>query len=371
MAAARRSATFDGDQGGAKKQPENSTDNNAPPHRSVVRQVRGEAKVAANPLSALSTIALELHRACRKEAVDAFQRWALERLRTQVPFDAALWASGAFDEAGRPVVHNMVLVDRPPELMADYELVKYDDLLARRNVANQGVALFENSIAQNPAWSREVVAYLAKWRIAHALSCITVDPLTRLSTAIALWRDPGSPPYREDERELFEALMPHFIETYAACRIARLDRPVSQPPGTPFVDAIADELEHLQVAPPDFLRLLRAEWPEWHGPRLPEPIRHLVRRGAAVRYVGRRIALRATRMNDVFLLQARERHSADALSDRELEVARLCATGSTYKEIAQRLDISPATVRNHLSSVFAKLQIGKQSELATALRVLD
>ena len=49
-------------------------------------------------LSALSTLALEMHRACRETPVNEYQSWALDRLKTHIPFDSALWASGAFNK---------------------------------------------------------------------------------------------------------------------------------------------------------------------------------------------------------------------------------------------------------------------------------
>jgi DNA-binding NarL/FixJ family response regulator len=44
------------------------------------------------------------------------------------------------------------------------------------------------------------------------------------------------------------------------------------------------------------------------------------------------------------------------LSTRELEVLRLVATGSSNKEIASTLVIAEGTVKNHLTSILAKLQ---------------
>ncbi|MGU3435976.1 helix-turn-helix transcriptional regulator [Actinomycetes bacterium M1A6_2h] len=53
-----------------------------------------------------------------------------------------------------------------------------------------------------------------------------------------------------------------------------------------------------------------------------------------------------------------------ALSSREAEVARLAAGGSTNKQIADVMVLSPRTVETHLSKVFAKLGIGTRAELA-------
>ncbi len=52
------------------------------------------------------------------------------------------------------------------------------------------------------------------------------------------------------------------------------------------------------------------------------------------------------------------------LSARQLDVARLVATGETNKSIAQRLHISVHTVEHHLTGIFARLGIRSRSQLA-------
>jgi DNA-binding CsgD family transcriptional regulator len=43
---------------------------------------------------------------------------------------------------------------------------------------------------------------------------------------------------------------------------------------------------------------------------------------------------------------------------RELDVARKFAEGFSYQDLAAAMHISPATVRNHLKNIYAKLGIG-------------
>jgi DNA-binding NarL/FixJ family response regulator len=52
------------------------------------------------------------------------------------------------------------------------------------------------------------------------------------------------------------------------------------------------------------------------------------------------------------------------LSTRELEVLRLLAAGKANSDIARELFLSPYTVRNHISSILAKLQIANRTEAA-------
>ena len=52
------------------------------------------------------------------------------------------------------------------------------------------------------------------------------------------------------------------------------------------------------------------------------------------------------------------------LSERELDVLRLLAAGKANNDIARELFLSPYTVRNHISSILAKLQIANRTEAA-------
>jgi DNA-binding NarL/FixJ family response regulator len=67
------------------------------------------------------------------------------------------------------------------------------------------------------------------------------------------------------------------------------------------------------------------------------------------------------RVLEVTRRQALPRHRAaaraDALTDRELDVLRLMATGASNTEIAAALVVSEATVKTHVGSIFAKLGV--------------
>lgn len=50
------------------------------------------------------------------------------------------------------------------------------------------------------------------------------------------------------------------------------------------------------------------------------------------------------------------------LTEREREILDLIARGETNADIAQRLVLSPHTVRNHISNIFSKLQVADRAQ---------
>jgi DNA-binding NarL/FixJ family response regulator len=56
------------------------------------------------------------------------------------------------------------------------------------------------------------------------------------------------------------------------------------------------------------------------------------------------------------------------LTEREREVLELVAKGRSNAEISRQLRISPKTVRNHVSNVFAKLQVSDRAQAIVRAR---
>jgi DNA-binding NarL/FixJ family response regulator len=54
----------------------------------------------------------------------------------------------------------------------------------------------------------------------------------------------------------------------------------------------------------------------------------------------------------------------DKLTEREAEVLRLVARGFNNADIAERLHLSEGTVRNHVSAIFAKLEVSDRTQAA-------
>lgn len=58
------------------------------------------------------------------------------------------------------------------------------------------------------------------------------------------------------------------------------------------------------------------------------------------------------------------------ISARELEVLELLAAGRSNKEIANRLNVSPNTIKTHVANLFGKLEVKRRTEAILRAREL-
>lgn len=71
-----------------------------------------------------------------------------------------------------------------------------------------------------------------------------------------------------------------------------------------------------------------------------------------------------------FLSQRRGELAVALLTPREVEMLQLAANGMSAREAAERLDLSPSTVKTHLENIYRKLEVSdKPSAVATAMRL--
>ncbi len=56
------------------------------------------------------------------------------------------------------------------------------------------------------------------------------------------------------------------------------------------------------------------------------------------------------------------------LTEREVEVLRLISQGLNNQEIARKLFLSPKTIRNHITSIFSKLQVADRAQAIVRAR---
>ena len=172
----------------------------------------------ANALPLLSRLLLDLHRGARDIAADCFQHWALERLRRDLHFDSAIWASGAGSDQG-PIFHSIHLQHLPAQLLLDYEPLKPHDRLFAQCMAMPGVTIRADGRIDLPEIFQP---YLDRYKLAQGLCTMTMDEATALLTGVSLYRSDHAHAFSDDEAALMNAVFPHLQETESRNKLLRL-----------------------------------------------------------------------------------------------------------------------------------------------------
>ncbi len=69
-------------------------------------------------------------------------------------------------------------------------------------------------------------------------------------------------------------------------------------------------------------------------------------------------------LNSKLIARDLDKEKVERLSNREIEVLKLVSVGMFNKEIGKKLDISERTVKNHMSSIFKKLECTDRTQAA-------
>lgn len=308
----------------------------------------------------LSTLLLEIYRRCRTVESNEYQESVLLLGKSAISFDAALWASGVMTEQG-PAIHALHLHQRPREMIDDYMKIWKDDIILPKLLGSVGTTFSASTADYQSAAAME---YLNSWDLGSVLSTIAVDPLTQLLTVVSFYRSQANAPFNEDERQLKEFLMPHLVETWSNNRLTHMLSLSETGQRVSYSSAAVDLHGILHVSDDRFAKILREEWSDWRGPKVPERLASHLATNQGRAFVGGAIVVRANPFKDLIALRVRPKATYDKLSVREQQISQLFTSGQSQKEIARLLSISPATVNNHITSVYAKLGINDKAQLA-------
>lgn len=300
----------------------------------------------------------ELYRSASRTAPSAFRHFALQRARALIPFDGALWGTGAVTSRH---FHTCTLIGLPEEFVQILEdtldvnpmfepiLAQLDLPLDRREVLDDA-HYFTSEIYQR---------CFARFGISHILSTAHVDPDSGVYSLITLYRRDRSTAFTDLERSRQARLVYHLVNAASHAFFLNLNSTYGrrrQDSGA----AVIDSQGLFHEAQARFFELLDSHFPG-HAPRaLPFA---LPPEGETATVNGVCIA------TDRIAPQLRRVHiwpagPLDALTARERDVVYAVAHGLSFKQVARKLGIAPSTVANHLYRVYEKLHISGRTELA-------
>lgn len=320
--------------------------------------------------SSYNELLLHLYRLSHECPIDQFQDAALDLIKPTLPFDSSMWGSARLTPMGIDV-HTIHLHRQPPEMLQAYEEIKHLDTAGMRAAQEPAttLAFHANSWFSAPA-QKAVRAHGKRFEQAHFFIGADVNTKTGVTRWLTLFRSNERAYCTETERVLLAELMPHIQQALELNRLTHLNHSAAAADNGRRGAAIADfrgALHHTDAA---FEHSLRDEWHDWRGHVLPEAVMKSFRQGNT-HFAGRSQILTARIEHQLLFLKSRARCAADGLTPREFTVAQLMTRGNTHKQIADRLQRSPATVRSQIRSIYDKLCVSNVAGLIEALRQLE
>jgi DNA-binding CsgD family transcriptional regulator len=307
-----------------------------------------------------SRFLLDLYRGAGQQGAEHFQDWALERLSQDLHFDSALWASASATPHG-PIGHIAHLFRQPMQMLVDYESIKHLDTLNEASLRAPGKSI---AVVTRASLPQATHAYLDRYGLEQALTTLEFEPQIAAFAVISLYRKRHDQPFSDAEAHFKQGIFPHLVEANSRNKLIHLSNRAKVGVPTVWHSCAVDAQGLVRHAEAGFKDLAVREWPEWRGPYLPHPLRELIAVGANGGTMPLCCVARLSTFSDMTLVQLRERQPIDDLPERMRQVARLAAAGHSNKRIAQMLDISPNTVRNHLVEAYERLAVKNKAEMA-------
>lgn len=318
---------------------------------------------------------LDVYEGAQQCSPSEFNEYALNELKKLIHFDSAGFASFAVTPEKKVAIQSLHLRSVDPERFRDRAKTVGVEKLGRNGTLASRDAVASNAFAQRgksvivdiaKKFSHpDILNYCRKYETAHSLALFSNPTADGTIGGIALWRAERKNPYLEEQGQVATLVLPHLFQAMSINRRLATASPAGAH-GTTIALASLDG--HLYFIEPETIRLLQLEWAQWTPPRLPRGLMETLQQNREHVFVGVSIEMRATLQGKMICLRIAERDIRMGLTAAEHRVAKLAVTGMPYKEIAKQLEVSPATIRNQLHSVYRKLGISNKTTLAAVIR---
>ncbi|MCO5100268.1 MAG: helix-turn-helix transcriptional regulator [Burkholderiaceae bacterium] len=306
---------------------------------------------------------LRLGRLAREVPAAEFLARAVGLLRETLSIRSAWWGLASDRDDGQTVgLYQADVSGLPDAIAADWRQIAEVDPFARNTFERRGQVqrLDVYTYRHVPALNAFADRYGFRYIMAMSLD----EPTTGQLFFVVAYRDRDASAFGDDEATVFRHLLRHTLQLWHHCLQDALSRA--------SIDGIvraawARPDGHLVYAGPALCELLYARWPAWDGLELPA---ELVQRFAGLPCTVRLPdgVLEISRQDEHVRLQRLPAGTVvPLLSPREQRVAHLFAAGLSYKEIARRLGLRPATVRTYLRNAYVRLGVSNKVQLGDAL----
>jgi DNA-binding CsgD family transcriptional regulator len=317
--------------------------------------------------SEINALIERIHDGVFRLPVATFKDETLVALKTLIHFDSAIWGSGSQEPQ---LIFGIATHNFPLERLMDYSMRwQPHDALRIAVAARPGLGLRNEDLGPIEDYRASAIyrEFCSPAGIEHALGITIVDPITNVGELIFLFRRNRGAYYADLERDAMTQVMPHLVAAWRHRQLLHFrERACKSEEGSaaaPTRQAIIDNLGQVHASDASFGLGMRACFPDWVGPTLPDALMPILANGTTMRAIDGQCFV-IERGTDRHILSLIDATTGVPITPAEHRVALLYAEGKTAASVAATLGLSPMTVRNHLTSIYAK--IGVHSKVALA-----
>jgi len=288
-------------------------------------------------------------------ALADFPSWTLDLLQQVIAFDGAIWGTGNISTRE---FHTQTTIDVSVDIFD--KLTSYSDInpLVEKLIATTDTAIDMQEVVNDKTFYQSpLYLYCFKpFGIERILSSIHANERAGIFTLLTLYRYDRTQRFTPQEKTIQSQLLYHLHSAASHRQLLALNEYPIKP--SPSQSAICNKQGHYHAVQSSFLDLL-----EEH---LSQPITHQFPLPIADQdgeFSHNNLQFSQQRLGELYRISARLTSPLDDLSARETQVVEGICHGSTFKQIARLLGLSPSTISNHLYRIYMKLGINTRSEL--------
>ncbi len=313
-----------------------------------------------NVLGAFSSCLLALGDVTFDAGVERILEDAMRTLQPLVRFDRAWWGQVAGDSAeARNWLQGHIGLSA--SFGAEWNRFAARDKFGQGSMHQLGRVI--RSADDGPPPPDDILAFCVHYDLRHAMAITVELPGSGQLFFVSLYRGLGAPPFDDEEAGLFAEFAAHLMQGWRR-RLADIQARLAAPSWEAF--AVADAQGRLLYLGRRMAAELKRAFPEWNGWVLPPALAAALADPAAPARVP--TSMTVQRVGALLAVACSRGASRRAgLTPSQWNAAVLYAQGQPHTAIAQRLGLSPATVRTYLRDAYAQLGVRNKIELLAAL----
>ncbi|MCE8026257.1 helix-turn-helix transcriptional regulator [Billgrantia aerodenitrificans] len=290
---------------------------------------------------------------------------AIQGFGNVVSFDTAWWGQ-VYLPTGNAAPKNLMhgSLGLGPSFAEEWNRIAEIDRFANVSISQLGKAI--RCQGDWPGDEKTAVgAFCERHDIYHSMA-VTLDfPASGMLFFVSIYR--GRSRFGFDEVDAL--LMEEFVRHLARCWQAHLTAVRSDAMSNDWGDyALSSRQGELLYIGREVGTALDAEYAGWQGSSLPGQLSGMLDRAPCTLSPTGGKGIVVQPCGELVSLMMCSRRRSSVLSPRELSAARLYSQGSSYKEVARTLGITPATARTYLRNAYVQLGVSNKVELISALR---